>query len=201
MIRGAFLLLSATSAAPIVDGGSTPAPTAAAPASGGAVSALKGHDSNAPVLVDADRIEVQDRTDRAVFSGNVHAKQDELLLDAPRVTVAYAKSPTGTQIQRLDASGGVKVTSPTETATGQFAIYDLNRRLITMLGGVVLIRGDNRVSGGRLVMDLDSGRSTVDGSAVAGTGAAGGTSGRGGRVTGRFTVPQNDQPATPPAAN
>ena len=29
--------------------------------SGGQVSALKGHDSNAPVDVDADRIEVQER--------------------------------------------------------------------------------------------------------------------------------------------
>ena len=192
MIRRAFLLLSATAAgtAPAV------AQTSAAPAPAPAVSALKGHDSNAPVDVEADRIEVQDRADRAVFSGNVHAVQGDLKMDAPRVTVAYSGGAGGTQIQRLDASGGVKVTSPTETATGQFAIYDLTKRLITMLGGVVLVRGDNRVSGGRLVMDLNSGRSTIDGSAVAGTG---GTSGRGGRVTGRFPGPPNSQPATPPA--
>lgn len=195
MIRRAFLLLSAMAAA-----GTDPAvaqmPAATLPAP--AVSALKGHDSNAPVDVEADRIEVQDRADRAVFSGNVHAKQGDLLMDAARVTVAYTGGAAGTQIQRLDASGGVKVTSPTETATGQFGIYDLNRRLITMLGNVVLIRGDNRVAGGRLVMDLNTGRSTVDGSAVAG---AGGTSGRGGRVSGRFTVPQRDQQAATPAAN
>ena len=36
------------------------------------VSALKGHNSNAPVDVTADRIEVQDRADRAMFTGNVH---------------------------------------------------------------------------------------------------------------------------------
>ena len=133
MIRRAFLLLSATAA------GSAPAvaQTSAAPAPAPAVSALKGHDSNAPVDVEADRIEVQDRADRAVFSGNVHAVQGDLQMDAPRVTVAYSGGAGGTQIQRLDASGGVKVTSPTETATGQFAIYDLTKRLITMLGGVV----------------------------------------------------------------
>ena len=45
---------------------------AAAP---GPVSALKGHDSNAPVDVAADRIEVQDRADRAMFAGNVHVTQ------------------------------------------------------------------------------------------------------------------------------
>ena len=42
------------------------------------VSALKGHNSNAPVDVAADRIEVQDRTDRAIFAGNVRVRQGEL---------------------------------------------------------------------------------------------------------------------------
>ena len=40
------------------------------------ISALKGHNSNAPVDVSADRIEVQDRADRALFAGNVHVRQD-----------------------------------------------------------------------------------------------------------------------------
>ena len=156
------------------------------PASAQAVSALKGHDSNAPVDVDADRIEVQDRADRAVFSGNVKARQGDLALDAARVTVAYTGGSGSTQIQRLDASGGVVVRSPSETASGSFAIYDLTRRLITMYGGVTLIRAGSQVRGGRLVIDLNSGRATVDGSAVGGAGVTG----SGGRVSGRFTVPQ-----------
>ena len=53
------------------------------------VSALKGHNSNAPVDVTAERIEVQDRADRAVFTGNVHVTQAEMTLDTPRLTVAY----------------------------------------------------------------------------------------------------------------
>ena len=51
-------------------------------------SALKGHNSNAPVDVTADRIEVQDRADRAMFTGNVHVIQAELTLDTARLTVA-----------------------------------------------------------------------------------------------------------------
>jgi lipopolysaccharide export system protein LptA len=161
-------------------------------ASAQAVSALKGHDSNAPVDVEADRIEVQDRADRAIFSGNVHVKQSDLTLQSQRLTVAYAGGAgSGTQIQRLDAAGGVTVTSPTERATGNFAIYDLNRRLITMLGDVNLVRGDSNVRGGRLVIDLNSGRATVDGSPVGG--GPGVTGGSGGRVTGRFTVQQKPQ--------
>ncbi|TVV69911.1 LptA/OstA family protein [Sphingomonas solaris] len=162
-------------------------PAIPAPATAQAVSALKGHNSNAPVDVEADRIEVQDRADRAIFSGNVKVKQTDLTLQANRLNVAYAGGTGGTQIQRLDASGNVIVTSPSERATGNFAIYDLNRKLITMLGNVNLVRGDSNVRGGRLVIDLTSGRATVDGSAV---GGGAGISGGGGRVTGRFTVQQ-----------
>jgi lipopolysaccharide export system protein LptA len=191
MIRsGALLLALAALAATGIAVAQTGNAPGNAAASGGGVSALKGHDANAPVDVEADRIEVQDRADRAVFAGNVHAKQADLTMDAARVTVAYTGGAGGTQIQRLDASGGVTVKSPTETATGQFAIYDLNRRLITMLGGVTLVRGESRVNGGRLVIDLNTGRATVDGSAVGGAGGAAGAGSGGGRVTGRFTVPQ-----------
>ena len=76
------------------------------------VSALRGHNSDAPVDVTADRIEVQDRADRAIFAGNVHVTQAELTLDTPRLTVAYsggAGTAGGVQIRRLDAAGGVTV--------------------------------------------------------------------------------------------
>lgn len=159
---------------------------AAGPALGqGAVSALKGHNSNAPVDVEADRIEVQDRADRAVFSGNVRATQADLTMSSARLTVAYDGGASGTQIKRLDASGGVTVRSPSETARGSVAIYDLDRRLITMLGNVTLTQGQNTVNGGRLVIDLTSGRSTIDGRGVAGGNSSG-------RVTGRFTVRPSD---------
>jgi lipopolysaccharide export system protein LptA len=152
-----------------------------------AASALRGHNTNAPVDVAADRIEVQDRADRAIFAGNVVARQASLMLSAARVTVAYS-SGGGIEIQRIDASGGVTVRSPSETAKGQFAIYDLRNRLITLLGNVSLVRGDSQVQGGRLVLDLRTGRAVMDGG-PAKAGPAG-TTATGGRVTGTFTVPQ-----------
>ena len=146
------------------------------------ISALKGHASDAPVDVTADRIELQDRSDRAIFAGNVHVRQAELTLDTERLTDAYSRSG-GVQIRRLDAAGGVVVRSPSETATGQFGIYDLDRKLITLIGNVQLTRGQNRVAGSRLVIDLDSGRAVIDGGPP-------GVNQSGGRVTGHFTVPR-----------
>jgi lipopolysaccharide export system protein LptA len=146
------------------------------------VSALKGHNSNAPVDVTADRLEVQDRADRAIFAGNVKVRQDELTLNTARLTIAYTSSG-GVQIKRLDASGGVTVQSPSETATGSVGIYDLDRKLITLVGNVVLQRSGSQINGQRLVIDLDTGRAVIDGG-PAGVGQSGG------RVTGHFTVPQ-----------
>ena len=145
-------------------------------------SALKGHDSNAPVDVSAQRMEVQDRADRAVVAGNVHVRQGDLTLDTERLTIAYTNNK-GLQIQRLDASGGVVVKSPTETARGAFGVYDLDRKIITLVGGVQLNRQQSQISGSRLVIDLTTGRAVVDGGAP-------GLDGSGGRVTGHFTVPQ-----------
>lgn len=149
-------------------------------------SALKGHNADAPVDVTADRIEVQDRSDRAMFVGNVHVRQANMTLDTERLTIAYSGGPgsgDGVQIRRLDAAGGVTVTSPSERASGDFGIYDLDRKLITLIGNVRLTRQNNIVSGARLVIDLDSGRAVIDGGPP-------GVNQSGGRVTGHFTVPQ-----------
>ena len=148
----------------------------------GQTSALKGHNSNAPVDVAADRIEVQDRADRAIFSGNVVVRQGDLTLNAARLTVAYS-SAGGVELRRIDATGGVTVRSPSETARGEVAIYDLERRIITLIGAVSLVQKDAKLNGGRLTIDLDSGRAVMDG------GGPPGTTSQGGRVTGTFTVP------------
>jgi lipopolysaccharide export system protein LptA len=146
------------------------------------ISALKGHDSRAPVDVSADRAEAQDRSDRAIFAGNVVVRQGELTLRTARLTLAYSNND-GIDIDRIDASGGVTVVSPSETARGDFAVYDLNSGLITMVGNVRLERGGSYLNGGRLTIDLDTGRAVMDGGLR-------GVNQAGGRVTGRFTVPQ-----------
>ena len=101
------------------------------------------------------------------------------------MTINYAGGAN--QIQRIDASGGVTVTSPSETIRGNTAIYDLQAKIITLLGNVSLENPDGRVNGGRLIYDLRSGRAVMDGGVPGSPGSAAQTTGR---VTGRFTVPQ-----------
>ncbi|HYD24911.1 MAG TPA: LptA/OstA family protein [Croceibacterium sp.] len=149
--------------------------------------AIAGFNSNQPVNYAADRIELQDRQNRVVLSGDVVITQGDLRLTAARTTVAYSDAGS-LRIQRIDATGGVSVTRGNEAARGSAAVYDFNRRVIILSGGVALRRGGDTLNGGRLVIDLNTGLSSVDG----GGGAPGATGSRGGRVTGTFSVPDSD---------
>ncbi len=148
---------------------------------------IAGFNSNQPVSFDADRIELQDRQKRVVLSGDVVIRQGDLSLTAQRTTVSYSDAGTLT-IQRIDATGGVTVVRGSERASGASGVYDFNRRVIVLAGGVALRRGNDFLNGGRLVIDLNTGLSSVDGSA-AGSGPDGTSSGR---VSGTFAVPQRD---------
>ena len=158
-------------------------------------SAADARNSDAPISLNADHIELQDKANRALFSGNVIVKQAEMTLNAARMTVSYAgqiSAGASPEAQRIDASGGVTVTRPTQTARSNFAIYDLKKGVITMLGAVTLIQGGNTVNGGRLTINLDSGRAVIDGSSVGGGSNPAGTTTSGGRVTGVFSVPKRN---------
>jgi lipopolysaccharide export system protein LptA len=155
----------------------------AASQSGGlASSALANHDTRAPIDIDAARIEVRDRENQAILSGDVSVKQANLTLNAGQLRVFYERGSTASPVVlRIDAEDGVTLLSPSERARAAYAVYDVEDRQITMIGNVVLTRGDSVLRGQRLAIDLENGRSTLDGAATAGGGA---------RVTGRFVVPE-----------
>ena len=143
--------------------------------------AIAAHNSNAPVDYAANRIELQDRQNRVVLSGNVVIGQADLRMTSASTIVDYSDAGS-LSIQRISATGGVTVTRGNESARGNVAVYDFNRRVITMTGNVRLNRGSDTLNGGRLTIDLRTGLSSVDG--------AGGSDG-GGRVTGSFSVPED----------
>ncbi|MGB3378719.1 MAG: LptA/OstA family protein [Allopontixanthobacter sediminis] len=152
--------------------------------------AIAAHNSSAPVNFGADRIELQDRQNRVVLSGNVDITQAGLRLQAARTLVNYTDAGS-LDIQRITATGGVQVTRGDEAARGDVAVYDFGRRIITMAGNVRLRRGGDTLNGGRLVIDLRTGVSSVDGSASGSSSVTGTTNQSGGRVTGTFSVPQD----------
>ena len=168
--------------APILAGLAVASPALAQASLGS--SALARHDTKAPIDIDAARIEVRDRENQAIFTGDVKVRQANMTLEAGSLRVFYERGQgSNLTILRIDAEGGVTLVSPSERARGSYGVYDVEDRQLTMIGNVVLTRGDSVLRGQRLAIDLENGRSTLDGAAAPGT-----TTGN--RVTGRFVVPE-----------
>lgn len=154
-----------------------------------AQSILKDHDTRQPLDISAERLEMQQKQGRAIFSGAVQVTQGKLLLRSDTITVFYKldSGETNPAISRLDAQGKFSVTSETETLTGDWGIYDVDRQLITVGGDVSFDQGGSELKGSRLEFDLVSGLAKLDGQ------DAGGANGR---VRGSFSVPTKPDDGT-----
>jgi lipopolysaccharide export system protein LptA len=123
------------------------------------------HDSSKPVEITSDRLDVDQTTGTALFTGTVKVAQDTLRLAADKVQVFYAEvanSSTG-RISRLVANGNVTLTNGAEAAEGASADYDVVAGTITMEGDVLLTQAQNALSGQKLLIDLNKGTAQMQG--------------------------------------
>ncbi|GLQ04992.1 lipopolysaccharide transport periplasmic protein LptA [Sneathiella chinensis] len=156
-----------------------------------AQSALTGaFDTDQPIEILADVLEVQQTDQSATFAGNVQVLQGDIRLKADRLTVFYMNKSDSKQaagndgpanIRSIEAEGNVFMSSPRETAEGERGIYDVINKRIDLLGNVVLTQGQNVLKGQKVSLDLVSGKSRIEGT---------GTGNSSGRVRGIF-VPGN----------
>lgn len=123
------------------------------------------HDTSLPVEVTSDRLDLDQGSGTAVFSGAVHVGQGELRLSADRVQVFYdPESQAGTgPIQRLIATGGVTLANGAEAAEADEATYEVSSGHIDMKGDVLLTQGSNALSGDALAINLVSNTAQMQG--------------------------------------
>ena len=152
---------------------------------------LRGqHDSSLPIEITADSMEWLSEDRLAIARGNADAIQGAYHLRADTLIAHLEEDSDGalTQIKRIDADGEVFLSSPGETAQGSAGVYDVTQQVITLTGSVVLTRDDSVIRGERLVLNLSTGKSRVEGVAVDAAGAS-----EDGRVRALF-VPESAKP-------
>ena len=161
-------------------------PAAAQTTTEGRLSGLK-MSGNEPIQIESDRLEVREKENIAIFSGNVSVVQGPTLLKAGKLTVYYAKDAGGSAatgsaaIDKLQVDGGVYVKSDNQVATGDNGTFDMKTEILVLSGKeVVLSEGTNVLKGCKLTVDMKTGQANVEGC--------------GGRVIGLF------QPGTQGAA-
>lgn len=130
---------------------------------------LPGRDADAPIEIEADKLEVRQEQQLAIFSGNVVAVQGGMTLKTDEMRVTYrqegesAGANVGGAISRLEAIGNVVITTAKEKATGKRGVYDVDPGIIDLEGGVVLSNKDGQLTGQSLRMNVRSGVSVIDG--------------------------------------
>jgi lipopolysaccharide export system protein LptA len=121
--------------------------------------------STDPIQVDAAALETSEEgTQRiSVFSGGVTVKRGNTTLKAGTIKLySGLQGEAASSFSRIEAGGGIKVTSKDQVVTGDTAVVDMATNTITVDGNVVLSQGPNVISGAKLVVNLSTGRARVD---------------------------------------
>ena len=172
---------------------------------GGAIAqAQKGGglgSSKDPIDISANTTEVFQAEHRVVYRGEVEALQGPQRLRTPELTLYFAEREGAPKaatkpasgglgggfgsIQRMEATGPVYLVTPTQSAKGDHGTFEATGNTITLVGNVVLQQDKNVARGDRLVIDQNTGHTTL-------------TSGNKGRVRGVF-YPQDANATAAPA--
>ena len=142
----------------------------------GAAMAQLSPQSNAPVDITADQLDVQNQKCLAIYTGDAEALQDTSRLRAntiniynktlpPRSGAAQSTGEPGSancgQLDRMEADGQVYYVTPNEVVKGDHAVYNAGDKTITVTGDVVVAQGKNVTAGTRLVINTDTGIATM----------------------------------------
>ena len=156
---------------------------AAAPKNQGIPNALQGFSQNRdqPVKIQAASLEVREKDKLATFSGDVQVFQGDTEMRCKVLQVYYEQEASNhsakasdqgpgaqSQIKRIEAKGGVTVVQKDQNATGDSATFNMKENTVTLLGNVIVTRGHDIIRGHRLVVDLTTGVSRMDGGRVEG---------------------------------
>ena len=72
------------------------------------------------------------------------------------------------QSVRIDATGGVHVSTPTDIVTGNEGVYMVDEEKATVCGNVKITRDTNQLNGECAVVNMKTGRSTLQGGGTGG---------------------------------
>ncbi len=152
-----------------------PAPPAAV---GGVPGLTPNANSNAPIDITSEGVEVIQPERLTIFKGNVEVINDTTRLRTPELRVFYkpkqatpgqapaaSNSPFGADqtggIDHIIGAGPVYYITPTQNARGDALLYEADPNIITMTGHVVLVQGKSVARGDKLIMYRKTGQNEL----------------------------------------
>lgn len=111
------------------------------------------------VNITADKFNLDEQTNTAVFTGNVVVVHPTVTVWAPKVVATYGAGGT-TDIKTFEATGDVRLKTDEQTATGQRAVFTPGDQLMRLTGNVVVVNASGTVNADELVVNLATNVST-----------------------------------------
>ena len=104
---------------------------------GAAKTGLNNRQAPGAIVIDAAKgIEWVRNAQLIIARGDARARRDDQELRAEVLTAHYRERPDGSiDVWRIDADGKVRYASPSESASGEKATYDVDKQIMTMSGG------------------------------------------------------------------
>jgi len=134
--------------------------------------------SRAPIDIDSDRLEADQKKNTITYKGNVVAKQEDVTLYANTLVILY--DPDTKKLKEIIATGNVKVVQLDRRATGQKATFDQEKNKVILDGDAVVREGTNVIRGERIIFYVEEERSVVEPA-------------KGGRVSTSITPPPKEE--------
>lgn len=132
--------------------------------------AVMDFNSDTPIYVSANKMVSHDKEKAVVFTGNVQAKQGDMIINAETMTIYHraTKQPASTadktesqKIYKIIATGKVEIIQEGFVATGDRVEYVASTEIVTLTGNAKIIQDNNMVTGHQVAMDLAKGTTTV----------------------------------------
>lgn len=119
-------------------------------------------DVNKPIKIESNEISMKKDSNIIVFTGNVEAKQDNLIILTDKMLVEY--EGTKINIKNIKVDGNVILKNNNIVASSDKGEYDLIKNLIVLEDNVILTEKDVVVYGDKMTYDTIKQESKVYGS-------------------------------------
>jgi lipopolysaccharide export system protein LptA len=127
----------------------------------GPFSSLQFSGNKGPIDIKSDALDLDYKGNIVTFRGHVHATQADATLTSDTLRVAYGKDFH--EVKEMVADSNVRMSQGTRWATGDHAVLDQAKHTVTMTGSPVVHDGEDQVTGSKITVHLDTGKSEVEG--------------------------------------
>jgi lipopolysaccharide export system protein LptA len=124
-------------------------------------SSLQFSGNKGPIDIKSDALDLDYKGNVVTFRGHVHAAQADALLTSDTLTVTYGKDFH--EVKEMVANDNVRMSQGTRWATGDHAVLDQAKHTVTLTGSPVVHDGEDQVTGSKITVHLDTGKSVVEG--------------------------------------